>query len=180
LKEFIIIKSGKSFIPLNTLKGVFMKLQRSFFVYGFVFMMIGVVIITFSSCATTEQRQSTPYASSIQEILYGTSLGVKEPISLRDTGSLGNTRWRILNIRPRVENLFKGTEFFFEKSGVLVESAELPNNTIYTDTHRYRVLGSTLVLTKDGHTAVAFFRIEGYTLTIEADNYTLTLDKVSK
>jgi hypothetical protein len=167
-------------MPLNTLRGVFMKLQRSFFVYGFVFMMIGVVIITFSSCATTEQRQSAPYVSSIQGILYGTSLGFKEPTSPRDTGSLGNTRWRILNIRPRVENVFIGTEFFFERSGVLVESAELPNNTIYTDTHRYRVLGSTLVLTKDGRTAIALFRIEGDTLTIEADNYTLTLDKVSK
>jgi hypothetical protein len=156
-----------------------MKLQKRFFVYGFVFMVI-VVVITFSSCATTEQKQSTPYVSSIQEILYGTSLGVKEPTSTRDTGPLGNTRWRILNIRPRVENLFIGTEFFFERSGVLVESAELPNNTIYTDTHRYRVLNSTLVLTKDGRTSVALFKIEGDTLIIQADNYTLTLDKVSK
>jgi hypothetical protein len=142
-------------------------------------MMIGAVL-TFSSCATTEQRQSTPFVSAIQETLYGTSLGVKEPTSPRDTEPLGNTRWRIANIRPRVDKLFQGTEFFFERNGVLVESAELPNNTIYTDTHRYRVLGSTLVLTKDGRTAVAAFKVEGDTLTILADNYTFTLEKINK
>jgi hypothetical protein len=63
---------------------------------------------------------------------------------------------------------------------VLVESAKLPNGTVYTDTHRYRIIGSTLVLTKDGATAVALFKVEGNTLKIDGGNYTLTLDKITK
>jgi hypothetical protein len=156
-----------------------MKVGKGLYVCGFILLVFGIAII-FSGCATFEQKQSTPYVSPIQEILYGGSLGFKESASAKYTEPLGNTRWRIRNIRPRVENVFKGTEFSFERSGVLVESAELANGTIYTDTHRYRIVGSTLVLTKDGHTAVALFKIEGNTLTIDADGYSLTLEEITK
>jgi hypothetical protein len=156
-----------------------MKLLRGYFVYGFVFSLIGLAFIL-SSCASTEQRQTTPYASPLQEILYGKAPNFKDSPSVKDTQPLGNTRWRIASINPSVENQFKGTEFFFERSGVLVESAELPNGTIYTDTHRYRVLGSTLVLAKDGFTTVALFRVEGDTLNIDGDNYRLILNRINK
>ncbi len=56
----------------------------------------------------------------------------------------------------------------------MVESAELPNGTIYTDTHRYRVVGSTLVLTKDGNTTAALFTI-GNTLRLDVGHYILIL-----
>ena len=156
-----------------------MKVQKRSYVCGFVLLVFGAAFIL-SGCATFEQKQPTPYVSPIQEILYGKTLGFKESASAKDTEPLGNTRWRITDVRPRVVNLFKGTEFSFERNGILVESAELPNGTIYTDTHRYRVIGSTLVLTKDGHTSAGLFRIEGNTLNFDADDYTLTFERVSK
>jgi hypothetical protein len=156
-----------------------MKVQKRSYVCGFVLLVFGAAFIL-SGCATFEQKQPTPYVSPIQEILYGKALGFKESASTKDTEPLGNTRWRITNVRPSFVNLFKGTEFSFERNGILLESAELPNGTIYTDTHRYRIIGSTLVLTKDGHTAAGLFRIEGNTLNFDADDYTLTLERVSK
>jgi len=156
-----------------------MKVQKRSYVCGFVLLVSGAAFIL-SGCATFEQKQPTPYVSPIQEIFYGKTLGFKESASTKDAEHLGNTRWRITNVRPSVVNLFKNTEFSFERNGILVESAELPNGTIYTDTHRYRVIGSTLVLTKDGHTAAGLFRIEGNTLNFDADDYTLTLERVSK
>lgn len=156
-----------------------MKVQKRSYVCGFVLLVIGAAFIL-SGCATFEQKQPTPYVSPIQEILYGKTLGFKESASSKDTEPLGNTRWRITDVRPSVVNLFKGAEFSFERNGILVESAELPNGTIYADTHRYRVIGSTLVLTKDGHTAAGLFRIEGNTLNFDADDYTLTLERVNK
>lgn len=156
-----------------------MKEQKRSYGCGFILLFF-VAAFILSGCATFEQKQPTPYVSPIQEILYGKTLGFKESVSAKDTEPLGNTRWRITNIRPRVENLFKGTEFSFERNGILVESAELPNGTIYTDTHRYRTAGSALVLTKDGHTAVVLFKIEGNTLSIDADDYSFTLDRINK
>lgn len=156
-----------------------MKVQKRSCVCGFFLLVCGAAFIL-SGCATFEQKQPTHYVSPIQEILYGKTLGFKESASTKETEPLGNTRWRITNVRPSVVNLFKGTEFSFERNGILLESSELPNGTIYTDTHRYRVIGSTLVLTKDGHTAAGLFRIEGNTLNFDADDYTLTLERVSK
>ena len=154
-----------------------MKLSRSCYTHGLAFFLTGFVFML-SSCATTNHQQPTPYASAIQEIIYGKISGLSESPSGRDTGPLGNTRWRVVNVSPNTHNFLKGTEFFFERSGVLVESAELPNGTIYTDTHRYRVLGSTLILTKDGLTAVTLWKIEGETLNIDRDNYRLTLNRI--
>jgi hypothetical protein len=156
-----------------------MKVQKKHDVLGLVSMIFGTLLIL-SGCATFEQKQPVPYISSIQEILYGKTLGFKESVSTKDTEPIANTRWRIVNIRPSFESFLKGTEFSFERNGILVESAELPNGTIFTDTHRYRVLGSTLVLTKDGNTAVSLFKVEGNTLNIDSHDYSLTLERVSK
>lgn len=155
-----------------------MKLSRYSYTHVLIFFLTGFAFM-FSSCATTNHQQSTPYASAIQEIIYGKISGLRESSSSRDTGPLGNTRWRVVNVSPNIQNFLKGTEFFFERSGVLVESAELPNGTIYTDTHRYRVLDSTLVLTKDGLTAVTLWKIEGETLNIDRDDYRLTLKRIN-
>jgi hypothetical protein len=156
-----------------------MKIEKRNYVFGFVLMMFGAAIIL-SGCASAEQKPSTPYVSPIQDILYGKSLSFKEASPGRDAEALGNTRWRLRSIRPRIESPFKSTEFSFERSGILVESGELPNGTIYTDTHRYRVVGSTLVLTKGGRTSVATFRVEGDTLNIDGDDYSLTLERFGR
>jgi len=144
-----------------------MKLSRYCYTHVLVFFLTGFAFM-FSSCATTNHQQSTPYASAIQEIIYGKISGLRESSSSR-----------VVNVSPNIQNFLKGTEFFFERSGVLVESAELPNGTIYTDTHRYRVLDSTLVLTKDGLTAVTLWKIEGETLNIDRDDYRLTLKRIN-
>ncbi len=145
--------------------------------YFLIVFVLGVVSMI-SSCATVEQQQSATFISPLHEILYGTASGLRNFPSPKDTGLLTNTRWRITDINPRFEGVFKGTELSFERSGILVESAELPNGTIYTDTHRYRVVGSTLVLTKDGNTNVALFTIEGNTLRLDAGHYKLTFVRV--
>jgi len=156
-----------------------MRPQKSLYACGFVILFFGVLFI-FSACATAEQKSTAPYVSPIQDVFYGKSLGFKETSSARDTEPLGNTRWRLVSARPRVESPFKSTEFSFERSGILVESGEVPNGTIYTDTHRYRIVGSTLVLTKSGRTSVATFRVEGNTLTIDGEDYNLTLEQFTR
>lgn len=156
-----------------------MKSSRDYIVLVLVFTMICATFIL-ASCVTAEQRHSSaPYVSPIQEILYSRT-PENEFSPAKNTDPLGNTRWRIANVSPDVENRFRGTEFFFEISGVLVESAELPNGTIYTDTHRYRVLGPTIILTKDGRTTVALFKIEGDMLHINGESYRLILHKINK
>lgn len=147
--------------------------------YPLIVFVLGAMTMI-SSCATFEQQQSVTFISPFHEILYGTASGLKDFPSPKDTGLFTNTRWRIRDINPRFEGIFRGTELSFERSGIMVESAELPNGTIYTDTHRYRVVGSTLVLTKDGNTTAALFTIEGNTLRLDVGHYILTFDRVDR
>lgn len=147
--------------------------------YPLIVFVLGAMTMI-SSCATVEQQQSATFISPLHEILYGTASGLKDFPSPKDTEPFANTRWRIIDINPRFADVFKGTELSFERSGIMVESAELPNGTIYTDTHRYRAVGSTLVLTKDGNTTVALFTIEGNTLRLDVGNYKLTFVGVDR
>lgn len=146
-----------------------------------VTLLIGAVYATLSaSCASVAQQPRTPYVSPVQELLYTKGFGAAARSSSQDADLLRGTRWRVSAVQPKVDNFLRGTEFSFEGGGILVESAELPNGTIFTDTHRYRVLGSTLVLTKAGSTTVTLFRIEGDTLTIEADSHSIILERIRK
>lgn len=147
--------------------------------YLLIVFVLGAVTMI-SSCATVEQQQFATFISPLHEILYGTASGLRDFPSAKDTGLFTNTRWRITDINPRFEGVFRGTELSFEQSGIMVESAELPNGTIYTDTHRYRVVGSTLVLTKDSNTTVALFTIEGNMLRLNVGNYKLTFVRVDR
>lgn len=156
-----------------------MKEKTKLHFYLLIMFVLGAITMA-SSCATVEQQQSATFISPFHEILYGTASGLKDFPSPNDTGLFTNTRWRIRDINPRFEGVFRGTELSFERSGIMVESAELPNGTIYTDTHRYRVVGPTLVLTKDNNTTVALFTIEGNMLRLEIGHYKLTFVRVDR
>jgi hypothetical protein len=137
-------------------------------------------IFLITGCATSEKAQSSSLMSPIQEVFYSKNIGLKGPASAKELEPLANTRWRVTSIHPKLEKPYSSTEFSFNNTGILVESAEMPNGTIVTDTHIYRVFGSTLILAKDDRTAISRFTIEGDTMTLNADIFTLTLERINK
>jgi hypothetical protein len=146
---------------------------------GIIIVFIGSTLLM-TGCATSGKSQPSPFMSPIQEIFYSKTLGLQGPASAKELEPLANTRWRITSIIPKLEKPYSATEFSFNNNGILLESAELPNGTFVTDTHIYRVIGSTLILSKDSRTAFARFTIEGNTMTINADTYNLTLERTTK
>lgn len=154
------------------------RLHASFFPLTIV-VSLGVFIGALG-CTTIDPVQSSSFLSPVQEIFYGKGPGSHQALSFKDTQPFGDTRWRIVDVRPSSEQFFRGTELTFHGNGVLVESAELPSGTIFTDTHRYRVVGSTLVLKKDGNTGIALFSIEGTTLNLQMDTHTMVLEQVKR
>jgi hypothetical protein len=146
---------------------------------GIIIMFMGATLLM-TGCAMSEKAQTSPLMSPIQEIFYSKTMGLKGPAPIKELEPLAATRWRVASVNPKLEKPYSATEFSFNSNGILVESAELPNGTVVTDTHLYRVIGSTLILAKDERTAFARFTIEGSTMTIDADAFSLTLEKLNK
>lgn len=156
-----------------------MKTENSLITKGIIIVFMGATLLM-TGCAMSEKAQTSPLMSPIQEIFYSKTMGLKGPAPLKELEPLATTRWRVTSINPKLEKPYSATEFSFNSNGILVESAELPNGTIVTDTHLYRVIGSTLILAKDERTAFARFTIDGDTLSINADAFTITLEKLIK
>jgi hypothetical protein len=156
-----------------------MKTEISIVSKGIIIVFLGATLML-TGCAMSEKAQTSPLMSPIQEIFYSKTMGLKGPAPLKELEPLATTRWKVVSVSPKLEKPYSSTEFSFNSNGILVESAELPNGTIVTDTHLYRVIGSTLILAKDERTAFARFTIEGDTLSINADAFTITLEKMIK
>ena len=156
-----------------------MKTEISLISKGIIIVFLGATLLL-TGCAMSEKAQTSPLMSPIQEIFYSKTMGLKGPAPLKELEPLATTRWKVVSVSPKLEKPYTSTEFSFNSNGILVESAELPNGTIVTDTHLYRVIGSTLILAKDERTAFARFTIEGDTLSINADAFTITLEKMIK
>lgn len=156
-----------------------MKSEKKLFSIAIIIAIMGSALFI-SGCATTERNQASPLMSPVQEIFYSRNLGLQGHASAKDLEPLANTRWRVTSMYPQPEKPYTATEFSFNSNGILLESAELPNGTIVTDTHIYRAFGSTLILAKGDRTAFSRFIIEGNTMTINTDASTLTLEKVNK
>lgn len=154
-----------------------MKSKNNFLPGAIIITIMGAVLFM-TGCATTERSQPSFLMSPIQEIFYSRNLGLKGPASAKDLEPLANTRWRVTSVYPKLEKPYTNTEFSFNSNGILLESAELPNGTIVTDTHIYRVFGSTLIFAKDDRTAFSNFTIEGNAMTINADTSSITLEKI--
>jgi len=156
-----------------------MNMKNSLVLRGIITLLMGATLLI-TGCAMSEKAQTSPLMSPIQEIFYSKTMGLKGPAPLKELEPLATTRWKVTSVSPRLEKPFSSTEFSFNSNGILVESAELPNGTIVTDTHLYRVIGSTLILAKDNRTAFARFSIDGDILIINADAFTITLEKLIK
>lgn len=156
-----------------------MNTKKSLVLSSIIIVFMGATLLM-TGCAMSEKAQTSPLMSPIQEIFYSKTIGLKGPAPLKELEPLATTRWKVTSVSPKLDKPYSSTEFSFNSNGILVESAELPNGTIVTDTHLYRVIGSTLILAKDDRTAFARFTEEGNTMTINADAFTITLEKLNK
>ena len=156
-----------------------MKTKNCLLLSGIIFVFMGATLLM-TGCATSEKAQPSPLMSPVQEIFYSKTLGLKGPVSAKELEPLADTRWRVTSIRPMLEKPYTATEFFFNNNGILVESAELPTGTVVTDTHVYRVIGTTLILAKDDRTAFSRITIDGNAMEINAGTYNLTLERINK
>lgn len=117
--------------------------------------------------------------SATQQILYCPMMGGKPTVSASDLGLFPNTKWKITSIVPKPEKAFKSISFVFNPDGTMVETTEDPDGKVVTSTQNYRVLGSTLLLTKPGNSTNIRFRVDGNTMLVDTGVYSVILERMN-
>jgi len=99
--------------------------------------------------------------------------------SHEEIGPLTNTRWQVRSIVPaKAAGANLGMVVTFRPSGHVITRTTLPDSTTSLVNERYRVVGDTLILNKDGYLINAQFRIRGEVLTIAAGEFVAVLDRI--
>ena len=92
---------------------------------------------------------------------------------------LAGTTWQVVSITPKPEKSFKSTVSHFRTDGTVVTTKTNMDGKVLKETENYRVVGSTLILSKPDYVVNAKFIIKGNKLTIDYGNGSVVMKRVS-
>jgi hypothetical protein len=100
-------------------------------------------------------------------------------VSEEETRPLGDTTWQVISIVPKAHESYKSIVSHSRKDGTVVTTKTNMNGQVEEVTEGYRIVGSTLILSKPTYIENAKFKIEGNKLLIDYGNGSAVLQRVS-
>ncbi len=92
---------------------------------------------------------------------------------------LAGTTWQVISIVPEPRKSYKSVVSSFSPDGTAVTTKTNMDGKVETTTERYRIVGSTLILSTPDYVENAKFKIEGNKLFIDYGNGSVVLQRVS-
>jgi hypothetical protein len=92
---------------------------------------------------------------------------------------LAGTTWQVISIVPKPQKAHKSVVSYFSHDGTAVTTKTNMDGKVETTTERYRIVGSTLILSTPDYVENAKFKIEGDRLFIDYGNGSAVLQRVS-
>ncbi len=92
---------------------------------------------------------------------------------------LAGTTWQVISIVPEPQERHKSIISHFRHDGNVVTTKTDMEGRVERTTERYRIVGSTLILSHPDYVENAKFRIEGDQLIIDYGNGSVVLQRVS-
>jgi hypothetical protein len=137
------------------------------------------VAIAAAACANgpSVKGDSTPLVSTVDGMIFEYQLAKSGPV-MEDTRPLGNTKWRLTSITPKPERPYAAMFFNFRPDGNLVETATDKDGSLKSDTYRYHIVGSTMIISKQDKDVNARFRMDGNSLIMDTGEYSMLLRRV--
>ncbi len=98
-----------------------------------------------------------------------------EPGELRP---LAGTTWKVVRIEPEPRDSYKSIVSSFKHDGTVVTTKTDVDGKKWKTTEKYRIVGSTLILSHPDYVENTGFKMEGDKLTIDYGNGTTILNRV--
>jgi len=103
----------------------------------------------------------------------------REAVREDETRPLGGTTWQVVSIVPKPATGHKSIVTHFKHDGTVVTTKTNMDGKVETLHERYRVVGSTLIISKPDFVENAKFSIEGKKLIIDYGNGSVIMERVS-
>ena len=103
----------------------------------------------------------------------------RRAVTREEMEPLAGTTWQVISVAPRQERPFKSIVSHFRNDGIVVTTKTNMDGRIERSTERYRIVGSTLILSQPDYVENAKFRIEGDRLFIDYGNGSTVLQRIS-
>ena len=92
---------------------------------------------------------------------------------------LAGTTWQVISIEPKPRESHKSVVSHFGQDGIVLTSKTNMDGKVDTTSERYRIVGSTLILSTPDYVVNATFKIEGDRLFIDYGNGSAVMQRVS-
>jgi hypothetical protein len=91
---------------------------------------------------------------------------------------LANTTWEVVSTTPRPKKHYQSMIARFNQDGTVTTTTKFTNGKVETDTERYRVVGSTLVINKPNYVINSRYRIDGDKMYMDTGDHSIVLQRV--
>jgi hypothetical protein len=92
---------------------------------------------------------------------------------------LAGTSWQVVSVVPKPKETYKSVVTYFKPDGTVVTTRMDMDGKVETVTESYRIVGSTLIISKADYVVNATFRIDGNKLIIDYGNGSAVLQRIS-
>lgn len=103
----------------------------------------------------------------------------RQTTSKEELRPLAGTTWQVVSITPKPEKPSKSIVTHFKTDGTVVTTTTNKDGKVVKVTEKYRVVGSTLIISKPDYVENANFTIKGNKLTIDYGNGSVVMKRVS-
>jgi hypothetical protein len=130
-------------------------------------MVLCLPLIMAASCADTSTSGMRMYLPADTLVQSYEMVDHGKDLDLGKLTPLSNTKWRVTSINPKPQKGYASMVLIFQPDGNLVQTTVYPDRSEKSETFRYYIIGSTLLINKPKCNVNARFKIEGGILAID-------------
>ncbi len=103
----------------------------------------------------------------------------RQAVGEEDLRPLAGTTWKVIEITPKQEKIYKSIVSHFRSDGIVVTTKTDMEGKAESVHEKYRISGSTLIIYKPDYVENAQFAIEGGKLIIDYGNGSVVMQRIS-
>jgi len=102
----------------------------------------------------------------------------RETVKSEETQPLGGTTWQVVSMNPIPKEPFKTMTIRFDSNGTIVTTKTYANGTVKEDIEKYRIVGSTLIISDVDYIVNSRFKIDGNQMIMDTTDTSIVLKRI--
>ena len=144
------------------------------------FVVCCLTAVIFAACQSGPETlgDGPPLVQTADSIVFSYELAKPKPVA-EDLRPLGSTKWQVMSITPKPERPYSTMILHFQPDGNVSQVTTYGDGTVKSETSRYHIVGSTMIINKPKNDLNIRFKVEGNSLIMDTGEYSMLLLRVN-